>query len=66
MQVGPLYGNDWFIADGLKPGDVLVIDGVARLTPGAAVKAVEAPPKAAGADSAKPAPAAKAAPPAKM
>lgn len=66
VQVGPLYGNDWFIADGLKPGDVLVIDGVARLTPGAAVKAVEAPAKAAGPDAAKPAPAAKAAPPAKM
>jgi membrane fusion protein (multidrug efflux system) len=69
VQIGPWYGGDWFITGGLKPGDVLVIDGVARLSPGAAVKAVEAPGKtAADPDAAKPAgpaAAAKAAPAAK-
>jgi len=63
VKVGPWYGSDWFITEGLKPGDVLVVDGVARLTPGAAVKAVEAPGKAAAdPDVARPAPAAKVAP----
>ena len=42
VQVGPWYGDDWFITGGLQAGDVVATDGVARLTPGAAVKVVAA------------------------
>ena len=45
VEVGPWLGNDWFINTGLQPGDRVVTDGMARLSPGAAVKIVE--PKAA-------------------
>jgi membrane fusion protein, multidrug efflux system len=38
VKVGPWYGDDWFITDGLQAGDVVVTDGVARLSPGAPVK----------------------------
>jgi membrane fusion protein, multidrug efflux system len=68
VKVGAWYGDDWFITEGLKSGDVLVVDGMARLTPGAAVKAVAAPVKAAAnIDAAPPAsaPAAKTVPAAK-
>ena len=59
VEVGPWLGDDWFINAGLQPGDRVVTDGMARLSPGAAVKLVE--PKAA---SAAPAAAPKAAAPA--
>ncbi len=72
VQVGPWYGDEWFITHGLQAGDVVVTDGVARLSPGAPVKVVQAaakpagtaPPAAAPAKSgaAESAPAAKAAP----
>jgi membrane fusion protein (multidrug efflux system) len=42
VQVGPWYGNDWFITEGLKPGEVVVTDGVARLAPGVPVKVAQA------------------------
>jgi membrane fusion protein, multidrug efflux system len=38
VQVGPWLGNDWFIDSGLEAGDTVVVDGVARLGPGTAVK----------------------------
>ena len=41
VEVGPWLGNDWFINAGLQPGDRVVTDGMARLSPGAAVKIVE-------------------------
>ncbi len=61
VQVGQWYGDDWFITAGLQTGDVVVTDGVARLSPGAAVKVVDASAKADGAatKAAAPAPAAK-------
>ena len=46
VQVGPWHGDDWFITSGLAAGDVVVTDGVARLSPGAAVKVVPAAAKA--------------------
>ena len=46
VQVGPWYGDDWFITEGLQAGDVVVTDGVARLSPGAAIKVVDAAAKA--------------------
>ncbi len=38
VQVGPWHGGEWFIDAGLSTGDVVVTDGVARLSPGAPVK----------------------------
>jgi membrane fusion protein (multidrug efflux system) len=61
VQVGQWYGDDWFVTAGLQAGDVVVTDGVARLSPGAPVKVVDASAKADGAatKAAAPAPAAK-------
>lgn len=42
VEVGPWYGDQWFITRGLEPGDTVVVDGVVRLSPGAPVKIVEA------------------------
>jgi membrane fusion protein (multidrug efflux system) len=44
VQVGPWNGDDWFITEGLKAGDVVVTDGMVKLSPGAPVKVVAAPP----------------------
>jgi membrane fusion protein (multidrug efflux system) len=41
VEVGPWLGDDWFINAGLQAGDTVVTDGMARLSPGAAVKIVE-------------------------
>jgi membrane fusion protein (multidrug efflux system) len=38
VKTGPWYGDEWFITEGLQAGDVLVTDGVARLSPGTPVK----------------------------
>jgi membrane fusion protein (multidrug efflux system) len=46
VQVGPWYGNDWFIDSGLEAGDTVVVDGVARLAPGTAVKITGEPKQA--------------------
>jgi membrane fusion protein (multidrug efflux system) len=40
VQVGPWDGNSWFITGGLAAGDVVVTDGVIKLSPGAPVKIV--------------------------
>jgi membrane fusion protein (multidrug efflux system) len=42
VEVGPWQGDDWFILKGLDKGDVVVTDGVVRLSPGAAVRPVAA------------------------
>ena len=47
VEVGPWHGDEWFILKGLAPGDMVVTDGMVRLSPGAAVK-VAAAPSAAG------------------
>jgi membrane fusion protein (multidrug efflux system) len=52
VEVGPWLGDDWVINAGLQPGDVVVTDGMARLSPGAAVKVVEPKPAASAADTA--------------
>jgi membrane fusion protein (multidrug efflux system) len=63
VQVGPWYGDDWFVLGGLAAGDVVVTDGMVRLAPGVPVKVVAAHenrPAAEGkAPSAPPQPAAK-------
>ena len=53
VKIGPWYGDEWFITEGLQAGDVLVTDGVARLSPGTPVK-VSAPPGTAPAASDRP------------
>jgi membrane fusion protein (multidrug efflux system) len=40
VEVGPWNGDDWFITHGLEAGDRVVVDGVARLSPGVPVKIV--------------------------
>jgi membrane fusion protein (multidrug efflux system) len=42
VEVGPWQGDEWFILKGLAAGDVVVTDGVVRLSPGAAVRPVAA------------------------
>jgi len=54
VQMGPRIGSGWQVQQGLKAGDVVVVDGVQRLKPGSAVNATplanapEAASKAAG------------------
>jgi membrane fusion protein (multidrug efflux system) len=55
VQVGPWYGNEWFIDEGLAPGDVVIVEGVARVSPGAPVKITEAKPGPAAPPAQKPA-----------
>jgi len=43
VKVGPWLGDNWIITDGLAAGDVVVVDGVARLGPGTPVKIVDKP-----------------------
>ena len=38
VQMGPRIGNDWQVQQGLKAGDVVVVDGVQRLKPGSPVQ----------------------------
>lgn len=42
VTIGDAYANDWFINDGLRAGDRVVIDGALALSPGTPVKAVSA------------------------
>ena len=41
LVVGDWYGDGWFINEGLRPGDQVVVDGGMRLAPGAAVIVVQ-------------------------
>jgi membrane fusion protein (multidrug efflux system) len=40
VEVGDWQGDDWFIDQGLQPGEKVVVDGAIRLSGGAAVKVV--------------------------
>jgi membrane fusion protein, multidrug efflux system len=42
LVVGDWHGDNWFIKEGLVPGDQLVVDGGQRLAPGAKVIVVQA------------------------
>jgi membrane fusion protein (multidrug efflux system) len=50
VHMGLRVGGDWQVQQGLKPGEVVIVDGVQRLKPGAPVKAtplvIPAPPAA--------------------
>ena len=39
VLLGDAHDNDWFISDGLRAGDVVVVDGALTLRPGETVKA---------------------------
>lgn len=39
VEVGQWQGDDWFIAEGLRAGDLVAVDGTLRLSQGAPVKA---------------------------
>ncbi|MGO9374155.1 MAG: efflux RND transporter periplasmic adaptor subunit [Syntrophobacteraceae bacterium] len=39
VTLGDAYENDWFVLDGLRAGDRVVVDGALTLRPGALVKA---------------------------
>lgn len=56
VEVGPWDGDNWFVLKGLAAGDVVVTDGVVRLSPGAPVRVANS---ANPAKPAEPAPAAK-------
>jgi membrane fusion protein (multidrug efflux system) len=47
VEVGDWNGDDWFISDGLKPGERVIVDGAGRVTPTAALRVAQlAPPPA--------------------
>jgi membrane fusion protein, multidrug efflux system len=52
VVVGEWEDDQWFIADGLEAGDVVAVDGILRLSPGAPVKVKPLTPPANPADGA--------------
>jgi membrane fusion protein (multidrug efflux system) len=42
VRAGQWIGEDWVILEGLKPGDAVIVDNLARLRPGAPVQAKKA------------------------
>jgi membrane fusion protein (multidrug efflux system) len=66
VEVGDWQGEDWFISEGLKPGERIVVDGALRVSAGQQLKIVQgpvpgaAPAAAAASESAAPPPSAQA------
>jgi membrane fusion protein (multidrug efflux system) len=62
IEVGDWHGEDWFVSEGLKPGERIVVDGALRVSPDAQLKIVKNAPStdgpAASASAASGAPAA--------
>jgi len=54
VEVGDWIGDDWFISDGLKAGERVVVDGAGRVTPGAPLKVAQMAPAPALASAAVP------------
>jgi membrane fusion protein (multidrug efflux system) len=44
VEVGDWIGDDWFISDGLKPGERVVVDGAGRVTPTAPLRVADMAP----------------------
>jgi membrane fusion protein (multidrug efflux system) len=40
VKIGGSQGNQWVILDGLKPGEMVMVDGFQKLRPGSPVKPV--------------------------
>jgi membrane fusion protein (multidrug efflux system) len=51
IQTGSAQGDKWIVTDGLKQGDVVIVEGLQKVQPGAPVKPVPWKPVAAGAAS---------------
>jgi membrane fusion protein (multidrug efflux system) len=51
VEVGAWDGDDWFITQGLRAGEQVVVDGAIRVAPGAALKTTPYAAKVAGADA---------------
>jgi len=49
VTVGPRFGSDWLIEDGLKPGERIVVEGLQQVRDGVTVQPSTAPPTAAAA-----------------
>jgi membrane fusion protein (multidrug efflux system) len=43
VEVGEWQGDDWFVTDGLKPGERVVVDGAIRVVADTPLKITEAP-----------------------
>jgi membrane fusion protein (multidrug efflux system) len=56
VEVGDWHGDDWFVSDGLKAGERIVVDGALRVTAGEQLKIVQG--QAPGSGAAPPGPAA--------
>lgn len=44
VEVGDWIGDEWFISDGLKPGERVVVDGAGRVTPTAPLRVAQLAP----------------------
>jgi membrane fusion protein (multidrug efflux system) len=51
VETGTWHGDDWFITDGLKPGERIVVDGAIRVVADTPLKITGAPPAAPSAAS---------------
>lgn len=58
VQVSRTVGDRWLVENGLRPGDKVIVEGLQKIRPGSAVKAIEAAPATAPAATAAPATAA--------
>jgi membrane fusion protein (multidrug efflux system) len=41
LELGDWHGDDWFVNEGLQPGEMVVVDGGIKVQPGAKLKVVE-------------------------
>ena len=55
VEVGDWHGDDWFINEGCKPGERIVVDGAIRVVARRAAQDRQAPPPSRGAGRAAPA-----------
>ena len=49
IEVGDWHGDDWFVSEGLKAGERIVVDGALRVAAGVQLKIIKGPPPAQGA-----------------
>ncbi|WP_235442761.1 efflux RND transporter periplasmic adaptor subunit [Caballeronia mineralivorans] len=54
VEVGTWHGDDWFITDGLKPGERIVVDGAIRVIADTSLKVTQAPPATPSASDERP------------
>ena len=43
VTLGPVRGNDYVVASGLKPGDKLIVTGIQKIADGAPIRVTEKP-----------------------